>query len=154
MDVITAPTPDPETEPPHAMLPSPTDRPALLPWWAWTTTAVALIVGLAIGGLLSPWRSAPQPAAPSLAETLEWMFTASLTYAATTEDGVEIPPPANAVAVREVEVLDPVRGPILAIVELDHQTTSEVVAYEITTRRTGRAWTVDATPLGDQRPGE
>ncbi len=143
MDVITAPVPEPEPEPAPriADLPRPSREFNLQGRWAFAAIGFAFILGLAVGAITGPWRSA-EPAPPSLPETLEWMFTASLTYAAITVDGIEIPPPANSVTIREIEVLDPVKGPILAIVELDHLTSSEVVAYEITTKRTGRSWTV------------
>ena len=154
MEVITAPVPEPEPEPEPRLtsLPTPGRGSSLPTRWALAAAGLAFLLGLTAGAVVSPWRSA-EPGPPSLPEPLEWLFTASLTYAATTEEGIEIPPPANSVTIREVEVLDPVKGPVLAIVELDHQTSREIVAYEITTKRTGRSWSVEAIPIADQRRG-
>ncbi len=155
MDVITAPVPEPEPEPEAHLssLPTPVRASGLPRPWAFAAIGLAFVLGFTVGAVASPWRST-EPGPPSLPETLEWMFTASLTYAATTEDGAEIPPPANSVTIREVEVLDPVKGPVLAIVELDHLTSREIVAYEITTKRTGRSWSVEAIPIADRRKGD
>ena len=150
IDVITAPTPETATEDPAvATIPSPIRDPQSLGWWTWLILLATLLVGVGTGLVVSSATRTDTPVGPDLEATLDWMFTASLTYAATTDDGLSIPPPAEGVEIREVEILDPVRGPILAIVELDHGGSSEVVAYEVTTWREGRAWSVGATPLGE-----
>jgi hypothetical protein len=80
------------------------------------------------------------------------MFTATLTYEATTPEGEAIPPPAERVEVREVQILDPVAGPVLVIAELAEGSGSELVPFEIETSRRGRAWNVSAVPITDAPP--
>jgi len=148
MDVITTPSPSEDVAPnPVTGLPSPAARHRLSDHWIWAIGAACLVVGIVLGAMTMSALQSGEAAAPDLDATLEWMFTASLTYSAVTEDGQDIPPPARSVEVREIEILDPVRGPILAIVSLDHTASTEVVAYEIATSRQGRSWTVEAVPL-------
>jgi hypothetical protein len=147
MDVIAAPIPETGADGPITSLPPPIGD--TRPWWLWVGLVGALTLGMVIGWLAATSSQPDQPAPIDLTSTLDWMFSASLTYSAVTEEGLEIPPPAQTVRVREVDILDPVRGPILAIVDLDQGGSVDTVAYEITTRRSGRAWSVEATPLAD-----
>lgn len=152
MDVITSPVPEAAGEP-SVLTALPTrDERMPLPHWIWPLLGGVLVVGLLIGAMANPWRAPVEPAEPSLADTLQWMFTATLTYEATTSEGEAIPPPAERAEVREVEILDPVSGPVLVITELSDGSRSELVPFEIETSRQGRAWSVSAVPITDQEP--
>lgn len=151
MDVISVPLPEP---------PEPRPIARLLPSEPGSTRLAIAAAALVLAGLASGWlagrATAPVTSAPpDIEATLQWMFSASLTYSAVTEDGLTVPPPADRIRLREVDVLDPVRGPILAVAELESDGRTQTVPYEVTTRRDGRAWVVEAIPLTGEinRPG-
>ncbi len=146
MNAISAPIPEPiPPDPPAIAIVEPPSR--LGPRRVIAIGAAALVVlGVAAAWMVA--RGHLDPTADQLSENLGWMFEAALTYPGADRSGDVHPPPAIALTVREVTVVDQRRGPLMATVDLARlDGTVARVIYRIDLTRQGDAWTVAARPV-------
>ena len=144
MQAISSPTPDQGPSPISS-----TAAPAVVPkptrYRQWMILTLVALAGFAAGYLIPDTTA--RPPVPDVHNTMQWMFDAALAYEATTEGGKVVPAALPGISVEEVETVDPVRGPIVAIVS---DQSDNLSAYRIVVERHNLDWTVTATRLGNQ----
>ncbi len=102
---------------------------------------VAVVAAFGLGRISAPERVVASP--PALDTTLVWMFDAALGHRGATSEGVPVPAALTDIAIERIDVVDPVLGPLLAVVS--HR--DGMMVYEITVERRTLDWTVTARRL-------
>jgi hypothetical protein len=151
MNAIASPIPEPlpPAEPP--VIASEPTRDHHRIWWA-TALVVALAVGTA--ALWLPRNGSTPATEDPLADRLEWMFDATLTFPGMGPDGV-LEAPFSAVDIETVIVVDESAGPMVAtgIATLADGTRQQIV-YELTVTRSDDGWSVRADRLYADGPDQ
>ncbi len=142
MQAISNPTPKRPPQPlPFA---TPSDNPPTASRYRlWLTISLVGLVGFATGFALRQPVS-PTASPPDVHTTMQWMFDAALAHDAATADGTAVLAAVPGVVVEEVETVDPLRGPMVAIISDDQD---NLTAYRIVVQRHDLNWSVTATRL-------